>query len=127
MAMPVIAFVPPARSRPMSFPHRVGVVESDQSLASRLVQGQRVPKPVPALRGNFGSHHYELHPVSEFIDEQRLAVKLEKSIKAVVSVSRNRNGLSSSDNSKQVIVGIGNVPMFCGARNCGLLARKAAN
>ena len=51
------------------------------------------------LRSRLGSHHDELHPVSDLIYEQRLAVKVEQRVQPGVAVRRrHRRRLSMTDN-----------------------------
>ena len=95
--MIVLPAPPPTRSS--AFPYGVCVVEPDQPLAVRGVQGQRIVQPVRPLRSRLGSHHDELHPVSDLIHEQRLAVKVEQRVQLGIAVRRRyRRKLSMADN-----------------------------
>ena len=78
------------------------VVEPDQPLAVRGVQGQRIAQPVRSLRSRLGSHHGELHPVSDLIHEQGLAVKVKQRVQPGGAVRRrHRRKLSIADNERK--------------------------
>ena len=100
--MSVIAFAAPSRSWTPSLPYRVGVVETNQPLPIRRVQSKRVTQPVRALGRDFGSYRDELHPVSGFVHEQRLTVKVEQGVEPRVTVMfRHRHKLSVTDNKRK--------------------------
>ena len=98
--MIVLPAPPPTRSS--ALPHGVRIVESDQPLTVRCVHCQRIAQPVRPLRSRFRSHHDELHPVSDVINEQRLAVKVEQRVQPGIAVRRRHfRKLSTSDNERK--------------------------
>ena len=74
----MVALFATPRTRTPPLPHRVRIVEPDQPGAVRGMERQRVAETVWPFRGDFASRHDELYPVSHFVHEQRLAVKIEQ-------------------------------------------------
>jgi hypothetical protein len=69
---------------------RVGIVESDQPLALRAMQGERVVDAMRLLRRHRHQRHDEPDPVPAVgIHHEHLPVKVEKNIEGRVTRSRH--------------------------------------
>ena len=75
--MQVVALRPLSAPWASPLPHRVRIVESDQSGSVRRVQRQRVAEAVRPFGRDLGPHHDELHPVARVVHEQRLVMEVE--------------------------------------------------
>ncbi len=63
------------------------IVEADQPSAVRGVQCERIAQPMGLFHCHFGLEHDELYPMSDLVDEHRLAVDVEQSVDPDVTLS----------------------------------------
>ena len=74
---------------------RVGIVEPDQTLALRAMQGERVVDAMRLLRRHRHPRDDEADPMAAFrIDDEHLTVKVEQNIQGRVARLRHIRGLS---------------------------------
>lgn len=84
--MLVIVFNPGARARTRTFSNWVSVVESEKPFAPGIVQRQRIIEAVGLCGTHRDLSHLEPHPEETFHNEC-LAIQLEQSIQAAVSIN----------------------------------------
>jgi hypothetical protein len=78
-AQPVLVVFGFRRPAPPTF-YLVGVVKADQATAVWPMEGQRVVKPVGLVCGCRHLVHLELHPISELVDDEDLAVEIQQRV-----------------------------------------------
>ena len=69
---------------PRATGHRMRVVEPHQAIAIGRVHGQRIVQAMRLFRTFRHLMHDELHPVARIVDDQDLAVQVEKCVQRCV-------------------------------------------
>ena len=75
--------------RPRRSTNWMSVVEANQALIIRPVQGQRIIQTMRPFRRDRHAPHFDLHPVAAFlVDYEDLPIEVEKRIQACIAFAR---------------------------------------